>query len=83
MLREERDESFEPPFTTVNVGLIQGGKAKNIIPGLCRFTVEWRPIPGQPPQRVVELMERIRQELVRGRAGLRGATSACCARTGA
>lgn len=65
VLREERDESFEPPFTTVNVGLIQGGKAKNILPGLCRFTVEWRPIPGQPPQRVVELMESIRQELVR------------------
>jgi acetylornithine deacetylase len=65
VLREERDESFEPPFTTVNVGLIQGGKAKNIIPGLCRFTVEWRPIPGQPPQRVVELLEAIRQELVR------------------
>jgi acetylornithine deacetylase len=65
VLREERDETFEPPFTTVNVGLIQGGKAKNIIPGLCRFTVEWRPIPGQSPQRVVELMESIRQELVR------------------
>jgi acetylornithine deacetylase len=65
VLREERDDTFEPPFTTVNVGLIQGGKAKNIIPGLCRFTVEWRPIPGQSPQRVVELMESIRQELVR------------------
>ncbi|MBN1210736.1 MAG: acetylornithine deacetylase [Myxococcaceae bacterium] len=64
-LREERDESFEPPFTTVNVGLIQGGKAKNIIPGLCRFTVEWRPIPGQSPERVVELLETIRRELVR------------------
>lgn len=65
VLREERDASFEPPYTTVNVGLIQGGKAKNVIPGLCRFTVEWRPIPGQSPQRVVELMESIRQELVR------------------
>lgn len=65
VLREERDTSFEPPYTTVNVGLIQGGKAKNVIPGLCRFTVEWRPIPGQSPQRVVELMESIRQELVR------------------
>jgi acetylornithine deacetylase len=65
VLREERDESFEPPFTTVNVGLISGGKAKNILPGVCRFTVEWRPIPGQPPQRVVELMEAIRQELMK------------------
>jgi acetylornithine deacetylase len=66
VLREEQDESFQPPYTTVNVGLIQGGKAKNILPGACRFTVEWRPIPGQRPERVVELLETIRQELVRG-----------------
>lgn len=65
VLREERDEGFQPPFTTVNVGVIQGGKAKNIIPGACRFIVEWRPIPGQPPERVTQLLEHIRQELVR------------------
>ncbi|TSC33478.1 acetylornithine deacetylase [Corallococcus sp. Z5C101001] len=65
VLREDRDEGFQPPFTTVNVGLIQGGKAKNVLPGSCRFTVEWRPIPGQAAERVPELMEHIRQELVR------------------
>lgn len=68
-LREERDTGFEPPFTTVNVGLIQGGKAKNVIPGACRFTVEWRPIPGQSPERVAEMLERIRQELVKQEPG--------------
>ena len=68
-LCEERDEGFEPPFTTLNVGLIQGGKAKNVIPGSCRFTVEWRPIPGQPAQRVAEALEHIRQELMRQEPG--------------
>jgi len=68
-LREERDESFEPPFTTVNVGLISGGKAPNVISGACRFTVEWRPIPRQPKERVLELLESIRQELVRDEPG--------------
>ncbi|MBF5044979.1 acetylornithine deacetylase [Aggregicoccus sp. 17bor-14] len=63
-LREEQDPAFAPPFTTVNVGLIQGGKAKNVIPGACRFTVEWRPIPRQPVERVAQMLERIRQELV-------------------
>jgi acetylornithine deacetylase len=38
---------FDPPFTTLNAGLIQGGTAKNIVPGECRITIEWRPIPGQ------------------------------------
>lgn len=65
VLREERDDAFQPPYTTVNVGLIQGGKAKNVIPGACRFTVEWRPIPGQSPERVTELLEMVRQELVK------------------
>ncbi len=62
-LREERDLRFEPPFTTVNVGTIQGGKAKNIIPGSCRFTVEWRPIPGQPVTAVQESLEALLAQL--------------------
>ncbi|MCI0570189.1 MAG: acetylornithine deacetylase [Myxococcaceae bacterium] len=64
-LRQERDAAFNPPYTTVNVGLISGGKAKNVIPGSCRFAVEWRPIPGQSPAKVAELLEELRQELVR------------------
>lgn len=63
LLRQERDGSFEPPFTTVNVGLVSGGRARNIIAGSCRFTVEWRPIPSQPVERVMELLEGIRAEL--------------------
>ena len=62
-LRSETDPDFEPPFTTVNVGTISGGKAKNIIPGSCRFFVEWRPIPGQGPQRVLGKLEEIREAL--------------------
>jgi acetylornithine deacetylase len=68
-LREDRDESFEPPFTTVNVGRIGGGKASNVIPGACRFIVEWRPIPRQPHARVLELLESIRRELVEDEPG--------------
>lgn len=30
---------FEPPYTTVSVGVIQGGTARNAIPGDCR--IEW------------------------------------------
>lgn len=62
-LREELDDTFAPPFTTVNVGQIQGGKAKNVIPGSCRFLLEWRPIPGQPTGRVLELLEEVLEAL--------------------
>jgi acetylornithine deacetylase len=51
-------EAFDPPHTTVNVGLIRGGTAKNIIAGECRFTLEWRPVPGQSPVLVAELVRR-------------------------
>jgi acetylornithine deacetylase len=64
-LRQEQDPLFDPPFTTVNVGVIQGGKAKNIIPGSCRFVVEWRPIPRQPVEVGREIIERIAGELRR------------------
>ncbi len=51
-------EAFDPPHTTLNVGLIRGGTAKNIIAGECRFTLEWRPVPGQKPELVAELVRR-------------------------
>ncbi|HEX8069609.1 MAG TPA: acetylornithine deacetylase [Pyrinomonadaceae bacterium] len=56
-LQAQRHEAFDPPYTTVNVGLIEGGTAKNIIAGQCRFTLEWRPVPGQAAAHVSELIQ--------------------------
>lgn len=47
VLAEEQNPLFSPNFTTLNIGTIQGGTAKNIVPGQCKFQLEWRPIPGQ------------------------------------
>jgi len=54
-LKNDQHEAFDPPYTTLNVGLIHGGSAKNVLAGECRFTLEWRPIPSQPSDRVLEL----------------------------
>ncbi len=56
-LQRPRHAAFDPPHATINVGLIRGGAAKNIIPGECRLTVEWRPVPGEPPDRALRLIE--------------------------
>ena len=56
-LKEDQHEQFDPAFTTINVGLLRGGTAKNVIPGECRFTVEWRPIPSQASDYVFNLIE--------------------------
>ncbi|HYJ47871.1 MAG TPA: acetylornithine deacetylase, partial [Pyrinomonadaceae bacterium] len=55
-LEADRREAFEPPYTTLNVGLINGGTAKNIIAGQCSFTLEWRPVPGQSPEHLLDLV---------------------------
>lgn len=55
-VKGDRHDGFDPPYTTINVGVINGGSAKNIIPGECRFTLEWRTIPGQPADHVLNLV---------------------------
>jgi len=40
------DGGFDPPYTTLNIGVIRGGTAVNIIARECSFDWEFRPIPG-------------------------------------
>ena len=54
-LKHDQHDAFDPPYTTLNIGLIHGGSAKNVLAGECRFTLEWRPIPTQPSEHVLEL----------------------------
>lgn len=63
-LRHTLHADFEPPYTTVNVGQISGGRAKNVIAGRCVFNVEWRPIPNQAPEVGLRLLERVLKEMV-------------------
>ena len=59
-LHSDQHEDFDPPYTTINVGVIRGGSAKNVVPGECRFTLEWRTIPGQKSDFV---LDAVRQEV--------------------
>jgi len=47
---------FDPPYTTVQVGMIEGGTANNIIPGHCSFDWEARMLPDH---KVEEITDRI------------------------
>jgi len=38
---------FDPPWTTLHVGMIQGGTAHNITAADCRFSCEFRVVPGE------------------------------------
>ena len=58
-MTELRNGAFSPAWTTLNVGEIHGGTAKNIVPAECWFLVEWRPIPGQRSELVLEYLAAI------------------------
>lgn len=53
-LRAHVHKDFSPGFGTLNVGMASGGKAKNIIPGVMKLTLEWRPLPTQPVDEVLK-----------------------------
>jgi acetylornithine deacetylase len=46
------DARFDPPYSTVQTGLIQGGRALNIVPAECQFDFEVRALPADDPQQV-------------------------------
>lgn len=51
------DGRFDPAYSTVQVGMIQGGTALNIVPADCRFDFEVRALPDFAPQGVVEKLQ--------------------------
>jgi acetylornithine deacetylase len=71
LLAEEQHAFFSPSFTTLNIGTIQGGTAKNIVPGQCKFQLEWRPIPGQVVDTVPTAFFRIADTLKRSDSNFR------------
>jgi acetylornithine deacetylase len=64
-MRDRGDPSgrFTPPYTTVHVGLIEGGTAKNIIPRRCSFKWETRLLPGADPEEVPNRVDRFARAL--------------------
>ncbi len=62
------DALFEPPFTTLHVGVIHGGTASNITARDCEFLTDIRCPPSQDPQ---DWLARFRQEVARVEAEIR------------
>jgi len=44
-LKADLDERFEPPYSTLQTGVIKGGAALNIVPESCQFDIEMRYLP--------------------------------------
>jgi acetylornithine deacetylase len=48
-----RDARYDPPFSTVQTGVIGGGVAVNVVPDRCEFEIEIRELPGADGKRIV------------------------------
>jgi acetylornithine deacetylase len=60
------DRVFAPPYSTVQIGVIRGGEALNIIPALCWLEIEARAIAGVSP---AALLQPVRDALAALEAG--------------
>ena len=60
--------AFDPPWTTLHVGMIEGGTAHNITAGDCRFGLDVRVVPGES---VEDWKGRIEARVAELDAGLR------------
>ena len=51
------EELLEAPYTVLNVGIIRGGTAINIVPDQCVIQVGFRPLPGAAPDALFDELE--------------------------
>ncbi|RXU21238.1 acetylornithine deacetylase [Pseudomonas syringae] len=67
-----RDEGYDIPYSTVHIGRIDGGKALNIVPNLCTMEFEFRNLPGDNPDVLLEQLRERAEVLVREAKQLSG-----------
>ncbi|NSY41217.1 acetylornithine deacetylase [Leisingera sp. ANG59] len=48
------DETFAPPYSSLQVGVVTGGQSVNIIPDRCTADIEARAVPGVSPTALLE-----------------------------
>ncbi len=61
--RGDPSHRFNPPYSTIHVGVIEGGTAKNIIPRKCSFQWETRLLPLADPTEVPARFEKFASSL--------------------
>jgi acetylornithine deacetylase len=59
-----KDDRFDPPFGTMQVGTIKGGTAGNIVPKHCEFLWQIRSLPGTGPDHVEQAFRSYEEGLL-------------------
>lgn len=56
-LKNGQNFNFEIPYTTMNIGQIQGGSAINSVPDFCKFWVDFRTIDTNSEEKIAQKIE--------------------------
>ncbi|MCP4867592.1 MAG: acetylornithine deacetylase [Proteobacteria bacterium] len=64
-----------PPYTTINIGMLSAGTARNVVPETASFCIETRPMPGVDADALVAEVRSAVADAVAGIAGVEFALS--------
>ncbi|MCQ8782075.1 acetylornithine deacetylase [Mangrovibrevibacter kandeliae] len=57
------DAAYDVPYTTAHTGVVNGGTALNIVPDRCRLDCEFRVMPGEDADALVDELQAYAREL--------------------
>ncbi len=63
-LTKLQDSRFEPPYSTLQTGVIQGGSALNIVPEFCYFDFEMRYLPTSEPSKTLSTLREYAEHVL-------------------
>ncbi len=61
-IKNNLNNNFEIPYTTMNIGKINGGSAVNSVPDLCEFLVDFRTINKAEEQKIIKKLEELEKK---------------------
>ncbi|MCI8277662.1 MAG: M20 family metallopeptidase [Clostridia bacterium] len=61
-IKNNLDNNFEIPYTTMNIGKINGGSAVNSVPDSCEFLVDFRTINKAEEQKIIKELEELEEK---------------------
>jgi acetylornithine deacetylase len=56
-LRNDQDNAYDVPFSSLSTNMIQGGIASNIVPNFCEFTFDYRNLPHMNSDDIIQPIE--------------------------
>ena len=63
-IKKDKENLYEIPYTTMNVGIIQGGSAKNSVPANCKITIDFRIANKNHIEKIMKKIEELANKYI-------------------